>query len=77
LALLVWPSAGEPPAWLTRDYGTFGPRREAARNGKPFTLKKGESLSQRVALLIHRGDVKAGKVAERYEQYAKPAAKGQ
>jgi hypothetical protein len=55
--------------WLTRDYGTFGVRRADAQNGKPFTVKKGESLPQRVGILIHRGDVKAGQVAERYRQY--------
>jgi hypothetical protein len=57
------------PLWLTRDYGTFGVRRADAQNGKPFTVKKGERLQQRVGILIHRGDVKAGQVAERYRQY--------
>jgi hypothetical protein len=54
---------------LTRDYGCFGPRRADARSGKKFTLKKGESLRQRVGVLVHRGDVKSGRVAERYSQY--------
>ena len=70
LALLVHPSGGGPPRWLTRDYGTFGPRRDDARSGKPFTLKKGDSISQRAAVLVHRGDVQAGKVAERCKAYA-------
>ena len=39
------------------------------RDGKPFTLKKGAALARRVALLIHNGDAKEGRVAERYEQY--------
>ena len=60
-----------PHRWLTRDYGTFGPRRIDARSGKRFTLKKGESLNRRVGILVHSGDVKEGKVAERYEQYIK------
>ena len=71
LALFTDPTAKQPPKWLTRDYGTFGPRRIDARSGKRFTLAKGESLSTRVGLFVHRGDVKAAKVAERYEQYAK------
>lgn len=47
-----------------------GQVRPDAQSGKPFVLKKGDSLSQRVGLLIHSGDVKSGRVAERYEQYA-------
>ena len=58
-----------PHRWLTRDYGTFGPRRADAKSGKEFTLKRGESMSQRVGILVHRGDAEAGKVAERYEAY--------
>ncbi|MBM4037855.1 MAG: hypothetical protein FJ290_05010 [Planctomycetes bacterium] len=60
-----------PHTWLTRDYGTFGPRRADPKNGKPFTLKKGESLTMRVGVLVHNGDAKEGKVAERYEDYVK------
>jgi hypothetical protein len=60
-----------PHKWLTRDYGTFGPRRNDAQSGKKFTLKKGESLKRRVGVLIHNGDLAEGKVAERYEQYIK------
>ena len=59
----------QPHKWLTRDYGCFGPRRVDARSGKPFTLGKGESITRRVGVLVHRGDVEAGKVAERCGQY--------
>ncbi len=73
LAILSHPSNGYPHRWLTRDYGTFGPRRPDARSGKPFTLERDESISQRVGVLVHRGDVTSGKVAERYRDYiAKP-----
>ncbi len=58
-----------PHRWLTREYGTFGPRRENARSGKPFVLHDGESLRQRVGVLVHRGDVSSGDVAQRYQQY--------
>ena len=71
LAVFCHPDIGPAPTWLTRDYGTFGPRREAARNGAKFTLARGQSMVQRVALLVHGGDVKAGKVEERYQQYAR------
>jgi hypothetical protein len=68
LAIFANPAA-PPPKFFTRDYGTFGPRRPDDQSGKPFVLKKGESLSQRVGLLIHTGDVKSGRVAERYQQF--------
>lgn len=70
LAFFTHPDMGPPPKWLTRDYGTFGPRRPDEQSGKPFVLKKGESLKQRVGILVHTGDVKTGKVEERYQQYA-------
>jgi hypothetical protein len=58
-----------PHQWLTRDYGTFGPRRPDAQSGKPFTLAKGKTIERRVGVLVHKGDVKSGKVAERYAAY--------
>jgi len=68
LAVFQWPD-GREHRWLTREYGTFGPRRPDAQSGKPFTLAKGESITQRVGVLVHRGDVKSGRVAERYRAY--------
>ncbi|MCX6560519.1 MAG: PmoA family protein [Candidatus Aminicenantes bacterium] len=55
--------------WLTREYGCFGPRRPDALSGKPFILVPGMSLRQRIGILIHAGDVKSGRVAERYKDY--------
>lgn len=57
--------------WLTREYGCFGPRRPDDRSGKPFTLKAGEALTQRVGVLVHRGDAASGRVQERYENYCR------
>ena len=68
IAVFQWPDGGEH-RWLTREYGTFGPRRPDSQSGKPFTLKKGDSITQRVAILVHSGNVKTGWVAERYKQY--------
>ena len=65
MAVFQWPD-GREHRWLTREYGTFGPRRPDDRSGKPFTLKKGESITQRVGVLVHKGDVAAGRVRERY-----------
>ncbi len=70
VAVFQWPHPdGESVHWLTREYGTFGPRRCNARSGKPFTLKKDATLSQRVGILVHHGDVETGRVAERYDRY--------
>lgn len=71
LALMSHPDNPQPHKWLTRDYGTFGPRREDAKSGVRFTLPKGESLARRVGVLVHRGDTQAAKVAEAYERYAR------
>ena len=59
--------------WLTRKYGIFGPRRPDDLSGKPFILAKDESLTQHVGILIHRGDAKTGRVAERFAAYASKA----
>jgi hypothetical protein len=57
--------------WLTREYGCFGPRRPDGVSGKAFILLKGGSIRQRVGVLVHKGEVRAGKVAERYDDYVK------
>lgn len=67
--LAVFIHGGQPRQWLTREYGCFGPKRPDRRNGEPFTLSRGQSLGDRVGILVHRGDVRGGRVAERYEQY--------
>jgi hypothetical protein len=68
VAMFQWPD-GREHRWLTREYGTFGPRRPDDQSGKPFTLKRGESISQRVGVLVHKGDVAGGRVRERYQRY--------
>ena len=70
LAIFSHPDNEHPHKWLTRDYGCFGPRRADTRSGTRFTLKKGESLTMRVGILVHNGDVTNGRVAERYGAYA-------
>jgi len=69
MAMFSHPSNEHPHKWLTRDYGCFGPRRLDAKSGKPFTLKHGETMETRVGVLVHKGDVKSGRVAERYQAY--------
>lgn len=60
-----------PRKWLTREYGTFGPRRPDAMSGQPFTLRQGKSLRQRVGIYVHRGDVNGANVAEIYDRFVK------
>lgn len=71
VAMLSHPSNEHPHAWLTRDYGCFGPRRVESKSGRPFTLRKGETIGTRVGVLVHRGDAQSGRVAERYEAWAR------
>ena len=68
LTVLSHPSNGKHK-WLTREYGTFGPRRKDELSGTQFTVPKGESISGRVGILVHRGDVNTGQVAHRYQHY--------
>ena len=69
LAMFSHDDNAKPHRWLTRDYGCFGPRRIDAKSGKPFVLAKGESMKRRIGVLVHRGDVETGRVAERYSAY--------
>ncbi len=71
LAMFSHDDNAKPHRWLTRDYGTFGPRRIDAKSGKQFTLDKGQSMTRRVGILVHTGDVRSGRVGERYTQYTK------
>lgn len=68
LAVFQWPY-GTERRWLTREYGTFGPRRPDNKSGQPFTLKKGENITQRVGIWVHRGGVKTGRVKKWYHKY--------
>ncbi len=65
LAIFTHPDNNRPHKWLTRDYGCFGPRRA---NSQP-TLEKGESMSRRVGVYVHRGNVNTGDVEEVFKQY--------
>lgn len=68
LVVFQWPD-GQDHKWLTREYGCFGPRRPEDQNGLPFTLYKEDSISQRVGIYVHRGDVKTANVERIYQKY--------
>ena len=75
IAVMLLPS-DEQRKWLTREYGTFGPRRVDSLSGTGFVLKQGESLVGRAGILVHRGNATTGRVAQRYEQFVKDASDG-
>ncbi len=66
-----------PACWHSRDYGLMAANpfgRNAfpgAKEDKLVKLAKGESLKLRYGLLLHKGDVKEGKVAEVYGQFVR------
>lgn len=70
LAVFVHPDGGtERPRWLTREYGTFGPRRAEDFSGTDFKLRQGESIGGRVGIYVHRGNADKAQVQRRYERY--------
>ncbi len=69
LTCMVHPDVQTPRLWLTRDYGTWGPRGAEGSHNTTFTIAQGESYRQRVGLLVHRGDAETGQVADRYQAY--------
>jgi len=60
------PRDGRPRKWLTREYGTFGPRRPDDHSGTGFTLRRGEVVGGAVTLYVHTGDATSGRAAEVY-----------
>ena len=70
LTCFIHPCKKPPHLWLTRDYGTWGPRGPEGFHKATFTISRGESYDQRVGLLIHNGDAKTGNVAKRYQAYS-------
>jgi hypothetical protein len=81
IAIFADPKNPYPSCWHVRGYGLmaanpFGRDKSGfpAMKGKTDLVKlsKGEHLKLRYGLLLHRGDVKEGKVAEHYEQFVKP-----
>jgi hypothetical protein len=69
LACMIHPDRQPPHLWLTRDYGTWGPRAPDEFHNTTFTIPRGESHPQRVGILVHHGDAESGNVADRYRAY--------
>jgi hypothetical protein len=76
IALFDHPKNSPRAAWHTRAYGLmaanpFGRASFPGLTGDEAKLAKGESLKLRYGILVHGGDAKDGKVAERYAAFAK------
>jgi hypothetical protein len=80
IAVFADPGNRIDTAWHARNYGLlaanpFGRNRAGFPDRKGKTdlvqLKKGEHLRLRYALYMHKGDAKAGKVAEAFAEFAK------
>jgi len=80
IAILADPGNPYPSCWHVRGYGLmaanpFGRAKSGFPDMKGKTdlakLAKGEHLKLRYGVLIHPGDVKAGKVSAHYEKFVK------
>lgn len=78
IAILNHPSSlRHPTPWHARAYGLFtsnpfGLKSVAGEKEEgPVVLKKGGSFTMRHRILFHKGDEKAGKIAEAWEAYSK------
>ena len=78
IAILNHPSSFRfPTHWHVRTYGLFaanpfGPGSfSGTEKHDPLTIAQGQTLSLRYRVLLHRGDEKAGKIAEAFAAYAK------
>ena len=84
VAIFADPKNPTASAWHARDYGLMAANPFGrAKSGFPsqkskselVKIAKGESITYRFAIYVHPGDVKEGKVAEAFKQFAPPAKK--
>lgn len=73
IAILQHPSSGWfPSKWFTRDYGFISPTPMFwPQNGESTFLSKGEKVTLKYRVLIHKGDTREAGIAALYEQYTK------
>ncbi|HEY7427715.1 MAG TPA: PmoA family protein [Gemmataceae bacterium] len=83
IAIFAGPNNTIPTAWHSRGYGLMAANPFGrAKSGFPdmkdkkdkkdlVRIEKGKHLKMRYAMLLHLGDVKEGKVAQRYEEFKK------
>jgi hypothetical protein len=73
MAILQHPSNKWYPApWFTRDYGFFSPTPMYwPENEKSTNLKKGETITLKYRVLVHRGNHEDAGIAALFEKYSK------
>lgn len=80
IAVFSHPSNKLKPCWHAREYGLlaanpFGRSKSGfpavKENKELVTLKKGEQLKLKYAVLVHEGDTKSGEVAKHFANYSK------
>jgi hypothetical protein len=78
IAILNHPASFRyPTQWHIRSYGLFAANPFGAGDFRgenvetAHTLKKGEQITLRYRVIFHKGDEKAGKIAEAFAKYAK------
>jgi hypothetical protein len=79
IAMLSHPSSFRPtPRWHVRTYGLFAanpfgqadfPKPESAKQGA-YTIKKGDSITLRYRVLLHRGGTDAATINEAFQEFA-------
>lgn len=61
-----------PPPWFTRDYGFFSPTPFNWMEEGHLDFSEGEPLRLRYRVVVHGGTTEDARIAEMYEQYARP-----
>jgi len=79
IAIMSHPKSFRPqPRWHVRTYGLFAanpfgqkdfPKSEAAKQGE-FTLKKGDSITLRYRVLLHRGKTNPAEIDRAFSEFA-------
>ena len=79
VAILDHPSnPSHPVRWHVRTYGLFAANPFTRKGFDPslsratVTVPKGESITFKYRVIVHRGDEQEGRIAERYAEFVKP-----
>ncbi len=58
-----------PSKWFTRDYGFFSPTPMYWLEAGRLELPKGKTVELKYRVVVHAGDAKQARIAEKFEQY--------
>lgn len=85
IALMDHPSNPRHPTWwMVRDYGLFGANpfgqhdfeKLSDKHAGDLKIPGGQSVKFRYRVVLHEGDEKTGRIAERYEEFARTTFTG-